>query len=420
MTTQPDPVRADGKPALPDGWRWVRLGEICVINPPRPPDLSRPEGAPTSFVPMAAVDERLGAITKAEIRPFAQLRRGYTYFEEGDVLFAKITPCMQNGKHAIARELIDGLGFGTTEFHVLRPSSEAVAEWIHFFVRQPGVLHEATAHFTGAVGQQRVPEGFLANLGIPLPPVGEQKRIVAILAEQMAAVERARAAAQARIEAAKALPAAYLRAALNSPEAARWPRKPLREICAGPGQYGTSVKADAEGQGIPILRMGNLVEGGIRWDDLKCIRLSAAEEDKYRLAEGDILFNRTNSAELVGKTAVFDGGRNAVFASYLIRFRARRGLADPEFISAYINSGQGRAFVAAHMGRAVGQVNISASTMHQMPIPLPPLAYQEAIVDALKKQRVVARSARQVVEAELAAIEALPGAILRRAFSGEL
>ena len=334
--------------------------------------------------------------------------------------FAKITPCMQNGKHAIARGLIDGLGFGTTEFHVLRPGREVAPEWIHFFLRQPRILQEATAYFTGAVGQQRVPEEFLANLEIPLPPISTQQRIAAILIGQMAAVERARTAAEVRLEAAKALPAAYLRAVLNSPDAARWPRRPLREVCVGAGQYGTSVKADVEGEGIPILRMGNLVEGGIRWGDLKHIRLSPAEEDKYRLAEGDILFNRTNSAELVGKTAVFDGRQDAVFASYLIRFRACRGVVDPEFISAYINSGQGRAFVAAHMGRAVGQVNISASTMHQMSIPLPPLAYQEAIVDALNKQRVAARSACQAVGAELAAIDAQPGALLRRAFSGEL
>jgi type I restriction enzyme S subunit len=162
---------------------------------------------------MSAVDQRLGTIVRAETKPFGQVRKGYTYFEDGDVLFAKITPCMQNGKHAIAHDLIGGFGFGTTEFHVLRPSPAIIPDWIHLFIRQPQLLENAKAYFTGAVGQQRVPESYLADLEIPLPPVEEQKRIAAILNEQMAAVERARAAAEAQLEAAKALPAALLRRA---------------------------------------------------------------------------------------------------------------------------------------------------------------------------------------------------------------
>jgi type I restriction enzyme S subunit len=90
---------------LPEGWRMLRLGEVCELNPRRPPDIARVDGDLTTFVPMQAVDERLGSICSSELRPFAQVRKGYTYFAEGDVLFAKITPCMQNGKHAIARDL---------------------------------------------------------------------------------------------------------------------------------------------------------------------------------------------------------------------------------------------------------------------------------------------------------------------------
>ena len=99
---------------MPSGWRRVKLGDVCEVNPPRNGGLKRALDAPTSFVPMAAVDERLGNILGPGTRPFAEVQKGYTYFQEGDVLFAKITPCMQNGKHAIARDLIDGVGFGTT------------------------------------------------------------------------------------------------------------------------------------------------------------------------------------------------------------------------------------------------------------------------------------------------------------------
>jgi type I restriction enzyme S subunit len=141
---------------------------VCDINPRRS-DINRQDNEPTSFVPMEAVNAERGVICGVRDRPFLGVKKGYTYFDEGDVLFAKITPCMQNGKHAIARGLINGFGFASTEFHVIRPTNAVLAEWIHYFVRQPIVLHEATNHFTGAVGQQRVPDDFLKYLVIPPP-----------------------------------------------------------------------------------------------------------------------------------------------------------------------------------------------------------------------------------------------------------
>ena len=189
---------------LPNGWRWVKLGEVCEINPRRP-SIDRSDETPTTFVPMDAVDAKSG-VADSRVRPFGEIKKGYTYFAEGDVLFAKITPCMQNGKHAIARDLLDGIGFGTTEFHVLRPSEHIIAEWIHFFVRQPSVLLEATEHFTGSVGQQRLPQEYLFNRKIPLPPLAAQQQIAAILKKQMAAVEKAQTTEKEELEAIDALP----------------------------------------------------------------------------------------------------------------------------------------------------------------------------------------------------------------------
>ncbi len=199
---------------LPAGWQWVKIKEVCEINPRRP-SLDRNDLTPTTFVPMVAVDELTGTITVPNLRPFGEVKKGYTYFEEGDILFSKITPCMENGKHTIAHHLIDGIGFGTTEFHVLRPSKLICAEWLHFYLRQPEILHEATIHFTGAVGQQRVPPKFLAELEIPLPPLHEQHRIAALLTEQLAVVEQARKATKVQLAAINDLPAALLRHAFT-------------------------------------------------------------------------------------------------------------------------------------------------------------------------------------------------------------
>ncbi|MCK4357599.1 MAG: restriction endonuclease subunit S, partial [Candidatus Cloacimonetes bacterium] len=219
------------QPELPTDWKWVRLGEVCVINPRRPKNFTRFPESLTTFIPMSSVNGKSGAIIKPEVVPYFKVARGYTYFEENDVLFAKITPCMQNGKHLIARNLIDRVGFGTTEFHVLRTKDEILPEWIHFFIRQPLFLKEATSYFTGAVGQQRVPKEFLSNYIIPLPPLYEQKRIAKKIQELMQEIDKSRNACEKQLEAVKALPSSYLREVFESEEAKKWERKRLGEVC---------------------------------------------------------------------------------------------------------------------------------------------------------------------------------------------
>ena len=154
---------------LPEGWRFLSIPDICIVNPARPRNLPQSDETMTSFVPMAAVDDREGRITDLQARPFGEVKRGYTYFEENDVLFAKITPCMENGKAAVARGLISRFGFGSTEFHVLRPTNRILPEWIYYFVRREAFRQEAKTKFRGAVGQQRVPADFLETHLIPVP-----------------------------------------------------------------------------------------------------------------------------------------------------------------------------------------------------------------------------------------------------------
>ena len=130
---------------------------------------------------MEFVDDRQAEIARTIERPVGELRQGYSYFADDDVLFAKITPCMENGKCAIARNLIGGVGFRSTEFHV-RAGEAITSEWIYYFLRQESTRKQAERTMTGSVGQKRVPTRFLEDLLIPLPPLPEQKRIAAILA----------------------------------------------------------------------------------------------------------------------------------------------------------------------------------------------------------------------------------------------
>ncbi len=176
----------------------VPLGEICKVNP-RAKETGCRDDTVVSFVPMATVDGQAGEIAVYAERPFAEVDKGYTSFENGDILFAKITPCMENGKVALAQNLSNGIGRGSTEFYVLRPGERVLGEYIYHFVRQPQFREEAKKNFTGTAGQQRVPKSFVQNAPVPLPPLAEQRRIVGIL-NRAARIERLRKQAQERLQ----------------------------------------------------------------------------------------------------------------------------------------------------------------------------------------------------------------------------
>lgn len=163
---------------LPEGWAWMLLDDVCAINPRHPKGVVT-DDTPVSFVPMAAVDHQDGTISGSSARPYGQVRKGFTHFREGDVLFARITPCMENGKVAVARGLVNGLGCGTTEFHVLRPLGGILSEYVYRYLRQESFRRAAAANMSGTAGQLRVPTDYMKSVELPLAPLAEQRRIVA-------------------------------------------------------------------------------------------------------------------------------------------------------------------------------------------------------------------------------------------------
>ena len=162
---------------LPGGWTNARLSEICAINPRVDKSTLDPESV-VSFVPMPAVEAETGEIDVSETRSFETVRKGYKPFRKGDILFAKITPCMENGKMAIVPDLASTYGFGSTEFHVLRPRDGVDPRYIYHAVSHRAFRSHAKHNMTGAVGQKRVPAAILEEHEIGLPPANEQRRIV--------------------------------------------------------------------------------------------------------------------------------------------------------------------------------------------------------------------------------------------------
>jgi type I restriction enzyme S subunit len=172
------------------GWEMKPLGAVAEINPSHGRNVKLQPSDKVTFVPMKAVDDSTGKIRWPETKEFHELSKGYTWFENGDVIFARITPCMQNGKVALAQNLVNGVGFGSTEFHIIRAQGKVHAEWIYYLVRHQAFRDSAAEHFKGTAGQQRVPQSFLEKSLIPVPPLDDQRRIVAELDALQAEVDR--------------------------------------------------------------------------------------------------------------------------------------------------------------------------------------------------------------------------------------
>ena len=163
------------------GWGLVPLGSTCNINPKKSLDSRLVSGAVVSFVPMPAVTEH-GEIDATAIKEYDEVKTGFTYFAENDVLFAKITPCTENGKGAVAKGLHNGIGFGSTEFHVLRPiSGKTDPYWIYTLTAFSQFRMDAASNMTGSAGQRRVPASFLENYRVSLPPIALQEQFAAFV-----------------------------------------------------------------------------------------------------------------------------------------------------------------------------------------------------------------------------------------------
>ena len=165
------------KKSLPRGWTKERLTEVAEINPTNP-EVPPDDDTLVSFVPMGAVQTMGRGIDTSETRLWREVRKGYKRFQDGDVLFAKITPCMENGKLAVANDLHNGVGAGSTEFHVLRPSAAIRSDLLAYYLLRDDFRASARAKMKGTAGQLRVPQQFLEAQTLPVPPVADQKRIV--------------------------------------------------------------------------------------------------------------------------------------------------------------------------------------------------------------------------------------------------
>ena len=207
---------------LPNTWAFAPLSSIADVNPRSFCPLPSAVSQPVHFVPMSAVTEEFGGIDISARRPLGDVQKGYTSFLTNDVLLAKITPCMENGKLALVPPLQDHLAFGSTEFHVLRAKDQVQPSWLAYFLSQSAFRRLARQNMTGSAGQLRVATTWLSDALIPVAPATEQTRIVAKLEELLSDLD----AGVAELKAAQKKLAQYrqslLKAAVEGALTAAW------------------------------------------------------------------------------------------------------------------------------------------------------------------------------------------------------
>ncbi len=463
----------EGPWELPDGWCWERLQDIAEINPKT--DLTAVSERPVTFLGMVAVSEENGRVDVSVVRPASQVAKGFTRFQGGDVLFAKITPCMENGKIAVVPELASGVGAGSTEFHVVR-SEKLLPKLLFHFLVQRSVRQDARRNMTGTAGQMRVPTDYLRLLPVPVPPPDTQKALVARIDELFAEIDGGELALAAAGEGVETFRQALLKSAVTgeltadwrasngqeesgeslllrvlADRRARWTADPknakksypeaapldsaslpalpvgwvwttVEHLTTGDrnavviGPFGSDLKvSDYTDEGVPLVFVRH-----IRAQDFVGQRPQHVSPEKakalkaHEVARGDLLV--TKMGDPPGDVAIYPDLVPAIITADCIRWRPHP-LLNNEFLAAWVSSFWGRAWIAKHT-KGVAQQKITLESFKAMPVALPGPNEQSAIVAAVKSGFAFAAEIDTLTDTSAATT--LRQAILAAAFHGDL
>lgn len=395
---------------------WKKLSEYAWVNPKTDVSFLKPEDEVT-FIPMEAVDENTGTV-HLQKRFYKEVSKGYTIFAEGDVIWAKITPCMQNGKSAVIKGLLRGVGFGSTEFHVIRPKEHIILpEFLWAILSLPSLKNAAQGTFSGSAGQQRVPAEFIKNLPIPSLSISDQQKITKNLLQ-------IREESNKKIKQANDLLNGINQFVLNqmnlslpkkenilswciklkdlknnrcdtdyhSPgynelrqiiEHGKYSAESIQNLCfkiSSGFAAGRKEQTDCEINGIPHIRPLNItIDGQLTLEGTKYIPKNVLIEGE-KLTENEVLFNNTNSKEVIGKTTVFKGGFECVCSNHITRLFVDQSRIIPEYLAIILNVMRGLGIFGLLATKFNNQAGINSLTLGNFRIPVPPLELQKKIV----------------------------------------
>lgn len=355
-----------------------------------------------------------------ETRPFGEVVKSYTYFSDGDVICAKITPCFENGKLGVARNLTNGVGFGSSEFVVMRSNGSLVPEFLFYYLSRDEFREVGATLMSGAVGHKRVPNSYFEDLPIPLPPLDKQKRIVAILDQAFAALDRARANAEANLADTSELATRCVEEKLSVGELG--PLEPLGghvDLLSG-FAFKSGGYSDDETD-IRIIRGDNIVQGRFRWDGVKRWPMAdRAEYARYELAEDDLLIamDRTWVSAGIKYAVVSEDALPSLLVQRVARLRARPSIL-PRYLSYWIGSKAFERYVLS-IQTGLGVPHVSGKQIEDFEVRVPPVALQSEIADSLDAISNRSEALLSEYGDELSNLAALRQSLLEQAFSGRL
>ncbi|WP_024326324.1 restriction endonuclease subunit S [Thioalkalivibrio sp. AKL19] len=397
-----------------EGWTVRPLDEVCEIKPPKREVRNRLNADdPVSFVPMNDLGIREKWLLPKDEWPLSTVAGSYTYFADGDVLLAKITPCFENGKLGIARGLTNGVGFGSSEFVVLRPSEALDAEFLFYFLSQDSFRDAGARVMSGAVGHKRVPKEFIQGVEIPLPPLPEQKRIVAILDEAFAGIATAVANTEKNLANARELFESYLDSVFVQ-RSGDWRLSTLgAEYDVRDGTHDSPKYTDA---GRALVTSKNLRAGRLDLAKVKYI----SEEDYVSIAKrsavhkGDVLLAMIGT--IGNPVVVEDEPEFAIKNVALFKVGHNRS---GRFLRYYLMSSHASAKMMAE-AKGTTQKFVGLGYLREFPIRLPELDIETQLVEEISAIEFETGRLYQISMRKLEALEELKQSLLQKAFSGEL
>lgn len=420
-------------------WTPTRLRFVADFNPPVRADLLSEPDREVSFLPMEAVGED-GSLNLERTRSVDGVRTGYSYFEDGDVAVAKVTPCFENGKGAIMRALTGGAGFGSSELTVLRPRQGVDARFLRYFLASAKFMTDATGAMTGAGGLRRVPDWFIRDYPAQWPDSTMQTRIANFLDDKTARIdaliaekERLRKAVQEHEQAVASdlLARGVQRHRLLPtgkefvPEAPEnWKVVPLKRALVRLNQ-GWSPQCEsrpAESGEWGVLKVGCV--NGTRFNaaENKALPASLEPDLSCLLFKGDVLVSRANTRELVGKAALVDDEYpNLLLCDKLYRLTLRPEWVLPEFVVAVLRSDSSRRQIElGASGASSSMQNISQDVIRELVVALPPVSEQREIVAQLGDMRNANAALLQHVDEHVARLREYRSSLISAAVTGQL
>ncbi|PUA17320.1 N-6 DNA methylase [Glaciimonas sp. PCH181] len=355
----------------------LRLGDVCTLNPLKSELRDLGGETSVSFVPMADLNEHRISFRPSEEKRLSEVSNSYTYFKDNDVLLAKVTPCFENGKAGIARNLVNGIGFGSSEYYVLRTEGLALPEWIYFCVTHPIFRDSAIAQMTGTGGLQRVPRSYVENFEIPLPPLEVQKEIVAEIEGYQKVINGARTVLD------------HYRP--HIPIHLDWPVFELSEVSTKitDGAHFTPTYTES---GVPFLRVTDITGSNT---SKKFIPQDEHNEliKRCRPEKGDVLYSKNGT---IGIAKLIDWDWEfSIFVS-LALIKPKRELLDPHYLACFLNSDTAYAQATAR-SKSGTVTNLHLVDIKTIKIPLPPLATQQAIVAEIEAEQALVAANRELM-----------------------